>query len=430
MSADRLTLDMTVERPIKHEEQNDYYLEIPFRMPEHTEDLYVEMEISSPGQGHCVIDLGVVGPSRIRGWSGGARQAFHIGAERATPGYLPGPLTPGTWAVLLGAYRVPPEGCLVKIRIQCQPKRYRWLKGDLHSHTVHSDGSYTIAEAIRIMEELGCDFLAMTDHNTASQNHVCPKISPLVLIPGYELTTNDGHANFLGAVDPVDDFRVRRMDDIRHHFQTAKNRGARRVLNHIKCDRLPWKWSFDVDYDYVEIWNGPWLERNQRALDWWQQQLSAGRRIIAVGGSDVHKPHPLVKHGTPTTWVYAHARAMEDILAAMDRGHVFVSCSPRGPTIDFHIGDCMMGDTLEPGSTGAPVPVEANLSLGALESGDRIKILSDWGKEAEWVSEAAGEFSYSWTVADRRFYRVEIWRYAEHTGHEALAAVSNPIYLQ
>src|SRR5690554_6819801 len=172
-----------IERLIKHEEEKDYYVQIPFEMPENTEDLYVEVVISPVGEGSCVIDLGVAGPSRVHGWSGGARQSFHIGIESATPGYLPGPLLPGQWAVLLGAYRVPKKGCLVKVHIRCEPKRYRWLKGDLHSHTIHSDGSYTLTEAVHIMEELGCDFLATTDHNTVSQNYAHPKGGHIVLIP-------------------------------------------------------------------------------------------------------------------------------------------------------------------------------------------------------------------------------------------------------
>ncbi|MFG7946174.1 phosphoesterase, partial [Streptomyces cacaoi] len=58
-----------------------------------------------------VLDLGLLGPDgEFRGWSGGARDRFTVTEQWATPGYLPGPLTPGTWQILLRLHRVPPGG--------------------------------------------------------------------------------------------------------------------------------------------------------------------------------------------------------------------------------------------------------------------------------------------------------------------------------
>ncbi len=36
----------------------------------------------------------------FRGWSGGFRTTFSIAADSATPGYLPGPVRPGTWTAV------------------------------------------------------------------------------------------------------------------------------------------------------------------------------------------------------------------------------------------------------------------------------------------------------------------------------------------
>lgn len=43
-------------------------------------------------------DLG--GPG-FRGWSGGFRTEFSLARDTATPGYLPGPINPGTWHLAL-----------------------------------------------------------------------------------------------------------------------------------------------------------------------------------------------------------------------------------------------------------------------------------------------------------------------------------------
>src|SRR5699024_7449818 len=111
-------------------------------------------------------------------------------------------------AVLLGAYDISQKGCNVKLTIEFTEKSYRWLGGDLHLHSIHSDGTYTIEENIQNIKSHDLDFMALTDHNTVSQNVERPLNTDLTLIPGMELTTNKGHLNLLGVVDPIKDFRV------------------------------------------------------------------------------------------------------------------------------------------------------------------------------------------------------------------------------
>src|SRR5439155_20552108 len=58
-----------------------------------------------------VLDLGGFDPAgRFRGWSGGARSTFTVTTGHATPGYLPRPISPGAWQVIVGLHRVPPHG--------------------------------------------------------------------------------------------------------------------------------------------------------------------------------------------------------------------------------------------------------------------------------------------------------------------------------
>src|SRR5207248_3077001 len=99
----------------------------------------------------------------FRGWSGSARDHVAVRADEATPGYLPGPLAPGLWSVLLGLYQVP-EPCTLEVTVEVDaeasaasldegaatisaaragpvPPARRMLDmvaGDLHTHTVHS----------------------------------------------------------------------------------------------------------------------------------------------------------------------------------------------------------------------------------------------------------------------------------------------------
>jgi len=61
-----------------------------------------------------------IGAAGFRGWSGGARTDFFISAVEATPGYLPGPVDPGRWHVLLAPYHVAPAGLRYEIDAAAQ----------------------------------------------------------------------------------------------------------------------------------------------------------------------------------------------------------------------------------------------------------------------------------------------------------------------
>jgi hypothetical protein len=414
-------------RFISFEEKGSCMVEIPFQMPENAEEIHINYEVESHGEPKAVIDLGVRDPNRTRGWSGGARKEFWLGKERANPGYIAGEMTVGTWAVLHNAYKVPKEGCTVTVTVEIFTKTGRWLRGDLHTHSVNSDGTFTIEENAAIMEQLGCDFIAMTDHNTTSQNFTYPRNTNVVMIPGMEFTSNFGHSNFLGAVDPLHDFRVSSFEDVKERFREAREHGARIVLNHPHCDYCPWEWDFEVDHDWVEVWNGPFTARNVRALNWWQSQLESGRRLVAVGGSDTHRPDPYVKHAMPCTWVYAEEKTVQGILDAISRGHVFITYSPDGPFVALTCESYMVGDKVPLGQIADP---HIKLHAENLLAGDLIKLISERGVEKEVEVSASGDYTIETHSTGRLFYRAEVWRHFKQVDQTMMAALTNPIYFE
>ncbi|WP_045518402.1 CehA/McbA family metallohydrolase [Neobacillus niacini] len=399
------------------------YIEIPFTLPADTEQIKVKLEVIQEGLASSIIDLGVKDQNRIRGWSGGARSEFFIHQAKATPGYLPGEMEAGDWAVILNAYKVAAKGCTVKLTIEYTLEEFRWLKGDLHTHSVHSDGTFTLREKADICEEAGLDFIGLTEHNAASQNDAFPRDVDTLFIPGMELTTNKGHLNLLGVNDPIRDFRVNTMEELHSVLKEARENGAYITLNHPHCRNTGWKWERDFDYDWVEVWNGPWRDENQDTLDWWQEQLVSGKRLVAVGGSDAHRPHPNVIHGMPTTWVYSKSLTCSGILKSIDKGHVVLSYSPKGPFISLTCGMSMTGDVCK--KTNLPV----QLNVKDVQSSDVVKVISNQGIEQEvMVKEGQDTLKLSWTAGSRSFYRVEVWRDFPEVRSQSLAALSNPIY--
>lgn len=417
----------TITREIAHSEQSAY-IEVPFEMPEEVEELVVTYSVESHGEQRAVIDLGLRDTNRVRGWSGGARKSFQLGLEQSTPGYLSGELTSGNWAVLHNAYKVPSEGCTVHVTIEFLFKTPRWLKGDLHTHSVNSDGTFTLEENAAIMEELGCDFIAMTDHNTVSQNFTYPRSGSVVMIPGMEFTTNFGHSNFLGVADPILDFRVKGQEDVNAKIAEARANGAKIVINHPHCEFCPWEWDFAVDHDWVEVWNGPFADRNARAIDWWHHQLVSGRRLVAVGGSDTHRPDPYVKHAMPCTWVYAAEKSSEGILKAIDLGRVFITYAPEGPFVQLNCGSYMVGEVVPTGDRSRLVTFHAE----DLKVGDTLKLISDTGveKEVEVSDEDVRVLDIQFEAQQATFIRAEVWRHFEEVNMTLMAALTNPIYFE
>ncbi|MGH2735827.1 MAG: PHP domain-containing protein, partial [Actinomycetota bacterium] len=164
---------------------------VPFDVPADAEG--VEIVIDYPPS-DATIDLGLFAPDEFRGYSGSARRRVAVTPERATPGYIPGELAAGTWHVYLGLHRIAEDGVEVALKTaigaaevehspapppvpEPPPARRvpaadgrRWLRGDLHAHTHHSDGRMSVAELAASARANGLDFLAITDHNTVSHH--------------------------------------------------------------------------------------------------------------------------------------------------------------------------------------------------------------------------------------------------------------------
>ncbi len=362
-------------------DQEKTYVHLPFEVPAGAVRIEVGYEYdqrisAEPAvTGGNTIDLGVFDARGIdflkagfRGWSGSERDTFFITASQATPGYLPGALSAGTWHVMLGLYKISPRGCRyrVSVRVITQagqpaggalPAQVEdlpasapagvyapWLRGQLHCHSQHSDGTLSVSQLVGAACECGLDFLAVTDHNTtASQGEQAQLRDPgLILIRGMEVTTFKGHFNAWGIPDWVD-FRVTCEEDLRNALACANERGALTSCNHPKPGGPPWDYPAVDQFHCMEVWNGPWEKGNQVSLETWLALLAGGRRIPAVAGSDFHKyavKGYVVERtpGAPCTWVYAPgAASTAGILQAIRAGHTCLSQDSNGPLLDLRV---------------------------------------------------------------------------------------------
>ena len=52
---------------------------------------------------------------------------------------------------------------------------FRAYRGDLHIHSVYSDGTGTVGEIKAYADQAGLDFIFITDHRTVNQKRSCKK---------------------------------------------------------------------------------------------------------------------------------------------------------------------------------------------------------------------------------------------------------------
>lgn len=81
------------------------------------------------------------------------------------------------------------------------------MKFDLHIHSNYSDGHASVAEIIDAAVHRGLDGIALTDHDNmrgipAARKYIKEKKLDLILIPGVEVTTSEGHLLVLGVDEP------------------------------------------------------------------------------------------------------------------------------------------------------------------------------------------------------------------------------------
>lgn len=420
--------------------QEGAYITLPFNMPYGVKAMTLRYEyqrhsteVSSLDSGTFVssesintIDLGIITPDgQQAGVSGSDKQEVTISETRATPGYSPTQLTPGEWKILVGAYRVAPEGVRITYNLEFTLKEPQLLLGDLHTHTLASDGILTAGELCQHALRHGLDFIAITDHNQMVSQDALPKIEGFTVIPGVEWTHYQGHANFLGLERPYDGpFYTNDFDSTRKIFETAHQRGALIVVNHPFEESCPFTIELNqVPFDLLEVWNGPMRESNFKAVGLWQQQLTSGQKIPICGGSDYHRDRLFQILGGPTTGVYARSNSKTDILEAVRMGNSFITFSPEGPSLNFYSGSAILGDSLT-----WQEELVVNIEAARLEKGDLIRVVTQDEAVDLYQASARGNCQLVYPVARPGFVRIEIWRTFLPGIPQLPALISNPIY--
>ncbi|WP_030675213.1 CehA/McbA family metallohydrolase [Streptomyces rimosus] len=444
------------------------YIYLPVEVPPGVREIAVsytyDRPATPPGTAGNACDIGIfdergtgLGGRGFRGWSGGARTEFFLRADDATPGYLPGPLNPGTWHMVLGPYTVAPQGLAYEVTVTLRygpqgtprtpaypPTRAKgrgraWYRGDSHLHSVYSDGKRTPARIAALARAAGLDFITTTEHNTTASHPAWEGLwgDDLLILTGEEVTTRNGHVVAMGT-DPgvFIDWRYRAADDAFPRFARRIRRAGGLVIPahpHATCIGCNWKFGYE-EADAVEVWNGPFTLDDEVAIAEWDNALVAhaqgrGRFLPAVGHSDAHRDPDVI--GLPQTVVLADDLSREAIQDGIRAGRsyiaesstvtlTFTATGPRGE-------HATIGERL-PVRDSAPVTIR--LDVTGAPSGCTVRFVTDQGQLFTTPLPVSGTTTWQTTPANATYVRAEIRHPAASPGVPgAMAAMTNPIFL-
>ncbi len=369
---------------------------LPFEVPKGVTSIDIVPEILDKEGDRDTVDLGLFDPrgtsaKGFRGWQGGTRRRATITGSFATtsPWALAGPLPAGRWNLAQYYLKGSSKGLDYRYTITFRfdgPKPPKvippvppmpdpkggpgWYVGDLHSHSLSSDGALSLVELVKLHREAGYDFMASTEHNTPAAHwrlaETMRAVPGITLIPGTELTTPGGHTNLIGLrPDRWIDFRTDPGDGrLPKLFAEARRQGAMIEINHPSADCTSCTWKFPTeewkDAHGIEVWNSAWDTADEKALALWDSMLRDGKRVYAYGGSDFHRsPAPL----GPATRVWSVSRRAKDLVAGLRGGHAVVTQGTTGPSVELEV--------VRGGQKGIPGDVLAK--AGAIEVRINVK---------------------------------------------------------
>lgn len=214
-----------------------------------------------------------------------------------------------------------------------------WFKGNIHAHTLDSDGSYSPADIARFYRESGYDFLSITDHGilTDTSSFTSPRF---LTIPGEELCIGqsvNGRFTHVVALNireelPVADFN--REVSPQKTIDLIADLGGSAIVAHPYWSDLNVNDLADLEGTLgIEVYNTACeyeIGRGHSSVHW-DDLLVMGKRPLGFAVDDTHgrvrryQPEDYCK-----AWISVKASALtaEEIMESIKNGLFYSSTGP------------------------------------------------------------------------------------------------------
>lgn len=230
--------------------------------------------------------------------------------------------------------------------LQSPTASQRWYKGNLHTHTINSDGDSSPDAVARWYKEHRYDFLALTDHNYFTDpqglNSFLAAKEKFLLITGEEVTSKfeskPVHVNAFGLSSTIGPkFGSDVVDTLQQNVDHIRSQGALPSLNHPNFG-----WAFTPpelarvnNLKLFEVYNGhPSTNEHggggAASLDeMWDHVLGAGKRMWGIAVDDAHSFKTIGpdQSNPGRGWIQVRARNLSEqaILEAIEAGDFYSS---------------------------------------------------------------------------------------------------------
>jgi hypothetical protein len=222
-----------------------------------------------------------------------------------------------------------------------------WFKGNLHTHTLNSDGDSTPDDVVRWYREHGYNFLVLTDHNYLTSvdglNALHGADGKFLVVKGEELTDRLGdkpiHVNGFNPdrfIKPPGGATVIGM--VQNMVDAIRSAGGVPSINH---PNFGWAITHDElaavqRTRLFEIFNGHPLVNNLGGggvpglEEIWDRVLSSGKLVYGIAVDDAHyfkRPEDKTAPRPGFGWVYVRAPRLDAraVLDALERGEFYSS---------------------------------------------------------------------------------------------------------
>lgn len=225
----------------------------------------------------------------------------------------------------------------------------RWYKGNLHTHTVNSDGDSTPHEVATWYREHGYQFLVLSDHNHLTEitglNAIHAAKEKFLLIPGEEVTDAYNrkpiHVNAYNLAELVAPQHGQSVSaTIQNNVDAIRRANAIPSLNHPN-----FQWAVTAqdllavnNLTLFEIYNGHPTVNNRggggfQSLDeMWDTLLTAGKRVHGIAVDDAHNFKTIGQQfsnpGRGWICVQTESLTTANITQAINNGQFYASTGP------------------------------------------------------------------------------------------------------